>query len=100
MGKGHGFPIKNVGNDEVPALAPLSYPLCPLCPPSCLPVSLRHTRGSPSVMPAAPPLSYPRVPPLSFPPVVSGNPLFFFCPFIRVALHGKRPWIPDKKRRE
>ncbi len=48
MEESHGFPIENVGNDRMPALAPLS------CPPVL------------SVMPAGPPLSCP--------PVVSGNP--------------------------
>ena len=96
--KTSGFPIKNVGNDREEGMSGmtaegmsgllLSFPLVPLrpshrspfCPsrlaPSVLPAGLS------SVLPAGPPPSFPPVPLLSFPQVVSGNPVFFFCPFL------------------
>ena len=86
MGKSHGFPITNVGNDRRgieylghdggPTLAPLSSPPAPLsCPPA------------PSVMPDCPPLSFPQV--------VSGNPgSFSSVPFFGCPCMGKT-LIPD-----
>ena len=41
--------------------------------------------GSSPVIPAIPRPSFPHVPPLSFPQGFSGNPVLFFCPFIRVS---------------
>ena len=60
--------IEHVEHDGRARSVPFGIPPYPLCPPSCLPVPLRHTRWSPplyplvpSVIPAGPPLSYPRV---------------------------------------
>ena len=54
---------------------------------SCPPAPLCHSRRSPSVIPAGPPLS--------FPPVVSGNPVSFFSVLYLCGPPWGKPWIPD-----